>query len=90
MEAEPNLGNGDDTGTNGLRVTCRGPGLSGTHEEQLVEEGTTFTYSAWGSWSGQCVPGSAICSIQTKIQSDQGDWSDDSALTDVKFFCCIH
>ena len=90
MKADPSVGSVDDTATTGLCVTCRGPGLSGTNEEQLVEEGIHFSNSAWGSRSVVCPPGMAVCSIQTKIESDQGFEGDNVALTDVKFFCCMH
>ena len=90
MHAEPSLGSGDDTATNGLHVRCRGPGLSGTNIEEVVDEGVTFSSSTWGSWSAECPAGMGICSIQTKIESDQGKLGDDTALDDVEFGCCKH
>jgi len=90
MKAENDQGIvGDDTGTNGLKVKCRGPGLYGTDYMEVLEDGLTFSNSYWGSWSGECEAGKAVCAIQTKIESNQGV-RDDNALGDVKLYCCLH
>ncbi|VDI46185.1 Hypothetical predicted protein, partial [Mytilus galloprovincialis] len=45
-------------------------------------------YGSYGEWSDACPVNSAICGIKTKIHSNQGEGVDDTALNDVKFFCC--
>lgn len=44
----------------------------------------------WGKYwfsSDSCPVGTAICGIKTKVQKEQGR-GDDSALNNVKFYCC--
>jgi len=84
---EPSQGSGDDTGVNGIRVKCRGPGLIGMSYETIEEKGTYWSTSRWGSWSQECPLGTAVCAIQTKLESSQG-WGDDASIADVKMFCC--
>lgn len=43
-------------------------------------------WGVWGDMSGSCSDG--ICAMQTKVESDQGDRADDTALNDVEFLCC--
>ena len=77
---------GDDTGVNGLRVNCRGPGFSGNSIVTL-EEYQTFSESYWTPWSGACPAGSAVCSLNTQVEKDEGNM-DDAALTDAEMYCC--
>ena len=51
-----------------------------------------FGDSYWTLWSGACPVGSAVCSIVTRVEEDQGSqWGvdiDDAALTDAEMGCC--
>ncbi|XP_067418822.1 vitelline membrane outer layer protein 1-like [Emydura macquarii macquarii] len=70
-------GDADDTAANSIHFRCS----DGT----WVFGGKLF----WGTADAQnsrCSSG-AICGIQTKVQTYQGR-GDDTALNDVKFFCC--
>ena len=92
LYGEPYAGSAsDDTGVNGLEVKCRGPGMNG-NSVMSMKDYQTFSYSYWTPWSGACPAGTAICSIMTKVEPDQGDqWGidiDDAALTDAKMMCC--
>ncbi|XP_063419984.1 vitelline membrane outer layer protein 1 homolog isoform X2 [Mytilus trossulus] len=44
-------------------------------------------FGSYGEWSDACPVNSAICGIQTNIQPHIKE-GDDTALNDVKFFCC--
>lgn len=87
MKSEPDQGLfGDNTGTNGLRVKCRGPGLAGSYTRTITEEGVYWGTSKWGPWSATCPTGTAVCAIKSKVRGNDG--GDDVALTDVQLYCC--
>lgn len=56
-------------------------------ESRVDEIGTDGLWGTWGASSESCPIGSAICGIQVKMESYQGK-GDDTALNDLKFFCC--
>uniref|UniRef100_A0AAY5ET14 Vitelline membrane outer layer 1 homolog b n=1 Tax=Electrophorus electricus TaxID=8005 RepID=A0AAY5ET14_ELEEL len=68
---------GDDTAANNIRFKC-------STGEVLEADGTSW--GSWGSWSPTCT-GKGICGIETKVELPQGV-GDDTALNDVRFFCC--
>lgn len=74
---EPPQGNGDDTAANNIMFQCSGG-------DTVVGGG--LAWGSWGGWSKYCT-GTGICGIQTKIERPQGS-GDDTALNDVRFFCC--
>ncbi|XP_036443929.1 vitelline membrane outer layer protein 1-like [Colossoma macropomum] len=78
LRVEGHQGDGDDTAANNIKFQCSGIQL------ELVGEGTSW--GEWGGWSTHC-RGKGICGIQTKVEPPQGS-GDDTALNDVKFFCC--
>ena len=89
---EPNQGSiKDDTAIDGLEVKCRGPGMEGT-TTHTMEQKISWSDSRWGSWSDECTSRSAVCSLQTRVEPDQGSvWGvdiDDGALTEAKLHCC--
>ncbi|XP_077783166.1 vitelline membrane outer layer protein 1-like [Podarcis muralis] len=67
---------GDNTAANNIQFKC-GDGT--------VLEGESTDFGTYGDWSKNCTAG-AICGIQTKVK-DQAR-GDNTALNDVKFFCC--
>ncbi|XP_017538196.1 vitelline membrane outer layer protein 1-like [Pygocentrus nattereri] len=78
LRVEGPQGDGDDTAANNIMFECSGD------VRNLVGEGTSW--GEWGGWSKYC-RGKGICGIQTKLEGSQGS-GDDTALNDVKFFCC--
>ncbi|CAG2225348.1 Vitelline membrane outer layer protein 1 homolog [Mytilus edulis] len=77
----------DSTGANYVRFRCR------SFKDNLFDFDLSFPpgygkYGAYGEWSDACPVNSAICGLKTKIQAAQGAGFDDTALNDVKFFCC--
>ncbi|KAK2898144.1 vitelline membrane outer layer protein 1-like [Channa argus] len=78
LRVEPAQGDGDDTSVNNLKFICSGSGA------QL--EGHGMEWGSWGTWSNKC-PKGAICGLQTRVESPQGN-GDDTSLNDVQFFCC--
>ncbi|KAK3606745.1 hypothetical protein CHS0354_036542 [Potamilus streckersoni] len=84
LKVESDQGGGDDTGANAVKFSCL---LTGSLEYILAPrdgEGPSGTY---GSWSDSCPIGYAICGLKTKVEGSQGN-DDDTALNDVKFYCC--
>lgn len=78
LRVEPSRGGDeDDTAANNVNFRCN-------TEEELLGNGMGF--GSWGEWSGTCPNG--ICGIETKVEPDQGDNNDDTALNDVRFLCC--
>ena len=63
-------------------------GTSTVHLKQSYQ----FGDAEWGPWSGACPDGTAVCSILTLVEPDQGSsWGvdiDDAALTGVEMKCC--
>ena len=45
-------------------------------------------FGDWGSWSGQCGAGEAVCGVATRVEGVQGD-GDDTALNDLTLTCCL-
>ncbi|KAI4887794.1 hypothetical protein NFI96_024752 [Prochilodus magdalenae] len=79
LQVEPHQGRiRDDTAANNIKFRCS------QDTEELIGNGTSW--GEWGDWSESC-EGKAICGIQTKVEEPQG-LGDDTALNDVRFFCC--
>ncbi|XP_017542418.1 vitelline membrane outer layer protein 1-like [Pygocentrus nattereri] len=78
LRVEGQQGDGDDTAANNIRFQCSGVDVD------FVGWGTSW--GEWGNWSKYCT-GKGICGIQTKVEEPQGS-GDDTALNDVRFFCC--
>ncbi|XP_071138729.1 vitelline membrane outer layer protein 1 homolog [Mytilus edulis] len=77
----------DSTGANYVRFRCR------SFKDNLFDFDLSFPpgygkYGSYGEWSDACPVNSAICGVKTKIQAAQGAGFDDTALNDVRFFCC--
>ncbi len=53
-------------------------------EGELQGDGTNW--GSWGGWSQAC-DGKGICGIKTLVEEPQGR-GDDTALNDVRMFCC--
>nr|XP_045590237.1 vitelline membrane outer layer protein 1 homolog [Procambarus clarkii] len=70
----------DDTAVNDIKFTC-------THYPEEVLSGGGETWGEWGDWAS-CPPDTAVCGIQTKVEPYLGVSGDDTALNDVRFFCC--
>ncbi|XP_067279294.1 vitelline membrane outer layer protein 1-like [Pseudorasbora parva] len=68
---------GDDTAANNVRFRC---------SDGAALEGDGTSWGDWGKWSPTCW-GRGICGIMTKVEDRQGD-GDDTALNDVRMYCC--
>ncbi|KAG9465712.1 hypothetical protein GDO78_017860 [Eleutherodactylus coqui] len=69
-------GSFDQTGASNIMFTC---------SDCSVVEGNGFDWGKYGPWSDRCKKG--IRGIQTRVQDRQGFWTDDVALSDVRFLC---
>lgn len=67
---------GDNTAANNVRFRC---------SDGTELEGPGLTWGDFGEWSKPCPKG--MCGLQTKVEQPRGLW-DDTALNDVRFFCC--
>ncbi|XP_008008142.1 vitelline membrane outer layer protein 1 homolog [Chlorocebus sabaeus] len=76
VEAPTTLG--DNTAANNVRFRC-------SDGEEL--QGPGLRWGDFGDWSDPCPKG--VCGLQTKIQGPRG-FSDDTALNDVRLFCCLN
>ncbi|XP_053115520.1 vitelline membrane outer layer protein 1 homolog [Hemicordylus capensis] len=76
---EPRPGLQDAMGATNVRFACSGG-------QNL--EGRGLAWGEYGAWSPPCTKG--LCGIQTKQEMALGPLSDDTALNDVRFFCCTH
>uniref|UniRef100_A0A8C5T439 VMO1 protein n=1 Tax=Malurus cyaneus samueli TaxID=2593467 RepID=A0A8C5T439_9PASS len=74
LRREESQGGGDDTAANNIQFRS-------SHEAVLV--GDVLLWGTFGSWTNSC----KICGLQTKAEPPQG-LQDDTALNNVKFFCC--
>ncbi len=82
VKGEPPLGNGDDTGLNAVRFRCAPRGEHG--QQELVSK-----ESPWGVWDEfQSCPnyGYAI-GVQMRIEKNQGQHDDDTAMTNLRLLC---
>ena len=61
--------------------------MAGTLTE-YIEQTMDWDDSEWSAWSSPCPPGTVVCALMTRVQPDQGSFSYDVALTDVKLYCC--
>ncbi|XP_044306692.1 vitelline membrane outer layer protein 1 homolog [Varanus komodoensis] len=79
LQVEPEQGAlYDDTAVNNIKFRCSNGVI-------LEESGGPF--GAYSEWSKPCLNG-GICGIQTKQEPYQGPVKDDTALNDVRLFCC--
>lgn len=76
LRVEPFKFPGDNTAVNNVRFRC---------SDGVELEGPGLSWGDYGDWSNSCSKG--VCGLQTKIQKPRG-LRDDSALNDVRMFCC--
>lgn len=69
----------DDTAADNIAFRCT------NGSEQVI--GHDAQYGTWSNLQ-MCPTDTAICGIQTRVESYQGSTSDDTALNDAKFTCC--
>ena len=77
---------GDDTAANNLIFIC---GHRGSHYTE-EKKGNGMHWGSYGVNSGICPSGSAVCGIQVRAEKPQWLLGDDTALNDLKLFCCNH
>jgi len=70
----------DDTAANDLEMECN------WSPKGRLKGGGTY----WGKWSSweECPQGRIICGIQTRVEDGLPIYEDDTALNDVRMFCC--
>ncbi|XP_078520152.1 vitelline membrane outer layer protein 1-like [Lissotriton helveticus] len=78
LKVEEPQGALDDTAANTIKFRC----TSGA-----IVEGEVGDFGQYGGWSSDC-PRGGICGIETKMEPYGGAFVDDTALNDVRFFCC--
>ncbi|XP_059125452.1 vitelline membrane outer layer protein 1 homolog [Peromyscus eremicus] len=76
LRVEPFSFPGDNTAVNNVRFRC---------SNGVELEGPGLSWGDYGDWSNSCAKG--VCGLQTKIQKPRGP-RDDTALNDVRIFCC--
>ncbi|XP_045168851.2 vitelline membrane outer layer protein 1-like [Mercenaria mercenaria] len=75
----------DDTAANYVKFRCR----SGSGRQyEIVKPPGHGLFGTWGAWSDECTLGTSICGIMTRVEKPRGPFRDDTALNDVKFYCC--
>ncbi|KAM5273521.1 vitelline membrane outer layer protein 1 homolog [Ctenodactylus gundi] len=67
---------GDNTAANNVRFRC---------SDGVELEGPGLSWGEFGDWSDSCPKGA--CGLQTKIERPRG-LRDDTALNDLRVFCC--
>lgn len=78
LRVQPPQESGDDTAVNSIQFKCS----DGTEREPL----NGGTWGDWGEYQ-YCSPGSVVCGMSLRIEPQQGN-GDDTAVNDVKFYCC--
>ena len=78
----------DDLGVVNIEFQCRGSGLYGTSYVQQSGIGVTESGNTWGDWPSSCPQGSAVCSIQTRVE--EPGLGDQKGVTDLNLRCCEH
>jgi hypothetical protein len=79
-------GGKDDTSANYIKFNCRDYD-GNNHWTELNHPPGRGIWGSFGAFSDRCDAHSAICGLATKVESSQGN-GDDTALNDVKFYCC--
>ncbi|XP_053374359.1 vitelline membrane outer layer protein 1 homolog [Mercenaria mercenaria] len=85
MKIEANLGQGDDTALNGIKLICKS--LDGTLSNTI-----TSATAPWGDWTGEtyCTGShgpSFLTSFGLQVDPWTGDGEDDTAANFIKFKC---
>ncbi|CAL4217921.1 unnamed protein product, partial [Meganyctiphanes norvegica] len=79
LKSEPDQGMfSDDTAANDLEMQC--------NWSSEIHNGGGDHWGDWSSWA-YCPQGWAICGLETRVEDSTGH-TDDTALNDVKMFCC--
>ncbi|XP_060560877.1 vitelline membrane outer layer protein 1-like [Ruditapes philippinarum] len=86
LQVEDDRHGGDDTAANYIKFKCGRMDSERPTFELEQAPGHGF-WGTMGGWSKACPTNSSICGIQTRVEDDQHG-GDDTALNDVKFFCC--
>lgn len=78
MKIESPQGDGDDTAANAVQMKSK-------NGVWIQPDSNT----AWGSWNTEtsCPSGTAVCGVNTRVESQQGS-GDDTALNGVALACC--
>lgn len=81
LRVEPDQGDlGDDTAVGDMKVIC-----TNYPENEIEGEGEEWGF--WGPWA-ECPPDTAVCGLQTRLEPYKGVMDDDTALNDIRVFCC--